>query len=273
MFPLGRASHQPIHIVHGAANVTNLGVGLRRTTIQPTALSLVYVDDRQSYWLTTMTQPIQLSQQQFEELLGRLGNATGTSNDAGGTVASSRCVKPERPSIDIDTTEGEWSLFEDNWSRFKRMAKLTDIMDIRDNLRQCCTPQLNKRLFDVKGTAMLNAASEEDLLSWIKDIAVQGVHKEVHRTQFVNCKQKQGERIGVFHGRLKAEAKLCDFRVTAPNNCSNNACVCENHGMQVSYQDDMISTQLVAGLYSSDHQVKVLSESSTLVSLEEKLNR
>ena len=90
-------------------------------------------------------------------------------------------------------------------------------------------------MLNVKGAATFDAATETNLLSWIKKIAVKGVHKEVHRTQFVHCKQKQGERIGVFHGRLKAEAKLCDFRVTAPNNCSNNACVCENHGMQVSY--------------------------------------
>ena len=214
--------------------------------------------------------PVQLSQQQFEELLGRLANGNPTDGGAGSTRSS---VKPERPKIDIDTTEGEWGVFDDNWSRFKRMAKLTAIEDIRDNLRQCCSAQLNKRLFDIKGAATLNAASEADLLSWIKDIAVQGVHKEVHRTQFVHCKQKQGERVGVFHGRLKAEAKLCDFRVPAPGNCSNDACVCENHGMQVSYQDDMIATQLVAGLYNSEHQVKVLSESSTLVSLEEKLNR
>ena len=75
-----------------------------------------------------MEQPIQLSQQQFQELLGRLSNTTGTPNDAGGVVASPKNVKPVRPSIDIDTTEGEWSLFEDNWSRFKRMAKLTDII-------------------------------------------------------------------------------------------------------------------------------------------------
>ena len=52
-------------------------------------------------------------------------------------------------------------------------------MDIRDNLRQCCANQLNKRLFDVKGVALLNTATEINLLQWIKDIAVKGIHKEV----------------------------------------------------------------------------------------------
>ena len=218
-----------------------------------------------------MTEAIQLSQQQFEQLLGRLN----VGNNDGGTVAtgSSKSVKPTRPTIDIDTSEGEWSVFEDQWGRFKRMAKLTDLEDIRDNLRQCCSSQLNKRLFDVKGAATLDAASELDLLTWIKEIAVQGVHKEVHRTQFVNCKQKQGERLNSYHGRLKAESKLCDFRVPAPTTCSVNTCTCANHGMHISYQDDMVATQLVAGLYNSEHQVKILSESATLTTLEDKLKR
>ena len=153
------------------------------------------------------------------------------------------------------------------------MLHLTSVVDIRDNLRQCCATQLNKRLFDVKGATMLDAASEENLLSWIKEIAVKGVHKEVHRTQFVHCKQKQGECLNSYHGRLRAEASLCDFRVSAPTTCDNNGCTCVNHGIKVSYQDDMVATQLVAGLYNADHQSKVLSESATLTTLDAKLKR
>ena len=215
--------------------------------------------------------PIQLSQQQFEQLLGRL--TVRNNEDGAAATASSKSVKPSRPTIDIDTSEGEWSVFEDQWARFKRMANLTDIDGIRDNLRQCCSVQLNKRLFDVKGAATLNAAAEADLLVWIKEIAVKGMHKEVHRTQFVHCKQKQGECLNSYHGRLKAESKLCDFRIPAPATCSENTCTCPNHGMQISYQDDMVATQLVAGLYNSEHQAKVLSESATLVTLEDKLKR
>ena len=99
-----------------------------------------------------MAQPIQQTGDQFNELLVRL-NAGNNGNN----IDPSKAIKPERPTFDVDTTEGEWSVFEDNWNRFKRMAKLTAIDNIRDNLRQCCAPQLNKRLFDVKGTASLNA--------------------------------------------------------------------------------------------------------------------
>ena len=218
----------------------------------------------------TEAAPIQLSQEQFQQLLGRLsgGNVTG-----GAAASSSKAVKPERPTVDLDTSEGEWAVFEDNWSRFKRMAKLTTDVEIRDNLRQCCSAQLNMRLFDVKGAATLDAASEEELLSWIKEIAVKGIHKEVHRTRFVRCKQKQGESLSAYHGRLKGASKLCDFRVPSPSTCANNACTCANHGMQISYLEDMVATQLVAGLYNTEHQAKVLSESATLLTLDDKLKR
>ena len=59
---------------------------------------------------TEQQAPIQLSQAQFEQLLGRLA----VGNNAGGGASSSKSVKPERPTIDLDTTEGEWSVFEDN---------------------------------------------------------------------------------------------------------------------------------------------------------------
>ena len=30
--------------------------------------------------------------------------------------------KPDRPSLDMDTTEGEWGIFEDSWVRCKQMT-------------------------------------------------------------------------------------------------------------------------------------------------------
>ena len=214
------------------------------------------------------TQPVQLSPDQFAQLLGRLAGGAGNAGEN-----ASKSVKPVRPSVDIETTEGEWAIFEDQWSRFKRMAKLTAIVDIRDNLRQCCADQLNKRLFDIRGSGALDNASEIELLTWIKEIAVKGVHKEVHRTLLAKLKQKPGESINAYYGKLKAESSLCDLRVAAPATCGSVDCHCDNHGIQVSYQDDLVATQLIAGLYNSDHQAKVLSESANLPTLDDKLQR
>lgn len=167
---------------------------------------------------------VQLTNEQFTQLLQQLQGAGGVTANTGGnggnTDSTSKSVKPIRPSVDVDSTEGEWAIFDDEWSLYKRMAKLTAIDDIRDNLRQCCSVQLNKILFDLKGAATLNAASEDELLLWIKETAVKGVHMEVHRNTFVQLRQKQGESITKYLGRLKAEASLREFRQSAPASCS-----------------------------------------------------
>ena len=212
------------------------------------------------------TAPVQLSADQFAALLGRL--STGDTGNA-----SRASVKPVRPTVDVEASESEWQLFDDHWKRYKRMAKLATDEEIRDNLRQCCTEHLNKRLFDIWGGAALNSVSEDNLLKWIKDIAVKGVHKEVHRTQFVKLRQKQGESINSYYGRLKAESSLCELKVSAPATCEATDCECVNHGVQVSYQDDLVATQLIAGLYNAEHQAKILSEGSALPSLNDKLQR
>ena len=77
----------------------------------------------------TEGQPVVLSADQFAQLLGRLSGGAGN-----GDVNASKSVKPVRPSIDIETTEGERAIFDDQWARFKCMAKLTAEVDIRDNL-------------------------------------------------------------------------------------------------------------------------------------------
>lgn len=207
------------------------------------------------------------------ELLERLNAAPVAPAPAAPAAPTAVKVKPERPSIDIDTTESEWLVFHDNWSRFKRMSHITARTDIIDNLRQCCTPQLNRRLFDMKGPTTLDAATEENLLSWLKDIAVKGLHMEVHRTGFVSLRQKQGELTNAYLAKLKSKATLCEFHVQAPAQCNDNTCNCTNHGLVLSYEDDMVATQLVAGIYNDDHQVKVLSESSNLTTLDEKVKR
>ena len=55
--------------------------------------------------------------------------------------------------------------------------------------------------------------------------------------------------------------------------CVDQNCTCTNHGAYISYQDDMVATQLVAGLYNTEHQAKVLFESSDLQDLDKKFKR
>ena len=181
--------------------------------------------------------------------------------------------RPPRPEADIDMTESKWLVFLDKWERFKRMTGLQEVQKIRDNLRQCATESLDRRMFELKGSAVLNGATEEHLLDWMRQIAVKGLHREVHRTRFVGLSQKQGEGVQAYMCRLKAAASLCEFSVAAPGRCSNDNCTCERHDERTVYEDDMVAVQLVSGLYSSDHKSKILSESETSKTLTAKLER
>ena len=103
---------------------------------------------------------------------------------------------------------------------------------------------LDKHLFEVKGLDALDSATETDLLPWVKEIVVKGV------PQHSVCLLVPEARpiTNAYHGLLKAEANLCNFRVSAQSTCAGEQCTCANRGIQVSYTDDIVATQLVATL-------------------------
>ena len=173
--------------------------------------------------------------------------------------------KPERPSIGLEATDGDWALFLDAWTRYKDMCRLENPATIRNELRATCTGEANKLLFELIGPEALSSATEDHLLNQIRLITVKGTHKEVHRQQFHSMKQQEGELVTHFLARLRGKAKFCDFRIRCPN--------VTNCGQQISYSDDMVAGQMVAGLANSEHQSRVLAEAATLTTLEQKFNR
>ena len=172
----------------------------------------------------------------------------------------------------MDTTEGEWGIFEDSWARYKRMTGLEDMDTIRDELRECCSKQLNTRLVQMHGPTVLGSSNENELLERVKAIAVKGVHKEVHRAAFQGMHQQQGEMYQAYAARLKAKADLGQYSIKAPK-CGDDLCSCSGHGRQLYYRDEMVGTQLVAGAYNKEHQAKLLSESASMLTLQDKLDR
>ena len=138
-------------------------------------------------------------------------------------VASGKSSKkPDRPSLDMDTTEGEWAIFEDSWAMYTRMTGLVDAEGIRDEMRECCTKQL----------VVLGSCDEFQLMRFIKAIAVSGVHKEVHRAAFQGMHQQQRELYQAYAARLKAKAELCHYGIKAPE-CGYELCTCSGHNRQL----------------------------------------
>ena len=170
---------------------------------------------------------------------------------------------PKRPTIETNSDDSDWSLFLDSWQRYKKITKLESREDTILELRSACSHDVNKLLFEFIGAATLNddTLNEETLLRHIRSVAIKGVHKEVHRMNFSKITQSSGEAITHYIARLNAKASLCDFNVD---------CHCQ---ARVSFAEEMVAQQLVAGLRNQDHQAKILGEATSLTSLSRKIDR
>ena len=208
-----------------------------------------------------MLQTQQMMQATMQQLLQNLAL---TAPAAPNPTPGGRVKRPDRPIIDADATDSDWAMFINSWERYKTMTKISDPVEIRNELRSTCSSVINKLLFDFVGASTLNTCSEQQLLSHIKSVAVKGVHKEVHRQKFHSLHQSPGEPITRYLARLRAQVALCEFRVT----CSAGECAAP-----VSYAEDMIAGQMIAGLANIEHQSKILAEATTLVSLQAKYDR
>ena len=62
------------------------------------------------------------------------GGGGGVGAQGARQASGKSSKKPDRPTLDMDTTEGEWGIFEDSWARYKRMTGLEDMDTIRDCL-------------------------------------------------------------------------------------------------------------------------------------------
>ena len=120
---------------------------------------------------------------------------------------------PDRLVINTNIDEREWELFKDSWHRYKTMTAITDPNLIRMELRAACSQNVNRLLFEYVGATVRNTTTEEQLLTHIKNIAVKGTHKEVHRMNFFRLHQMDGETITQYAARLRSQAILCQFKV------------------------------------------------------------
>ena len=183
---------------------------------------------------------ITLTQEQFATLLQ-------------GRQSSPAITKPARPSISLDASDEDWRLFLFQWGRYKDITGTESEHALRNELLSSCSPELEKQLFHLKGDS-LNVLNETDLLAQIKAVAVRGLHTTVHRSQFHALRQTQGEDITHYVARLRSKAALCDFSVPAyrPHPDSNQP-------GPVSYEDDILQTQMIVGLCNTDHQSRLLA--------------
>ena len=170
--------------------------------------------------------------------------------------------KPTRPKVETELSDLEWQIFVDGWNRYKRLTELADEGELCLELRECCSTDVNKLLYEYRKDELSKAdLSEDELLNFIKEVSVKTIHPEVHRWHFTLKSQEAGEAITRYVGRLKAQAALCNFSMR---------CKCNR---SVNYAEAMITQQMVAGLSNPEHQSKVMSEAQDLPDLRSKINR
>ena len=98
---------------------------------------------------------LQLIQQLIE--LQREPHKEGTDDQ---TSRNNYVWKPEKPTIEFDSSNNDWALFMDTWGRYK-ICLLTNLAIIQNELRIVCTPKLNRLLFDLLEDETMNSAIEE----------------------------------------------------------------------------------------------------------------
>jgi len=118
-------------------------------------------------------------------------------------------------------------------------------------------------LFEFLGPS-IDDMDEAELMAKICEIAVIQKNTSVHRQEFYNMKQEEGQSAKQFLTKLRAKADHCDFRVS----CSSADC---NHKSN-SYASEMIADILTAGCYDQDIQGELLARSAKVQSLEEKFD-
>ena len=168
-----------------------------------------------------------------------------------------------RPIIEEGVDDFSWNLFLDKWQRYTLAIGVETEREICAELRECCSQEVNRMLFEFIGGKELNSTgmTEAKLLNHIKAVAVRSIHKEVHRYHFNQISQGESEKVAKFVGRLKAQAILCDFNVK---------CKC---GDRVSYAEEMVAQRLTSGAANPEHMTKVLGEAEELTTLKEKVDK
>ena len=179
--------------------------------------------------------------------------ALGEMNNQARPPAPQSGVKAEnlsRPILGEEITEVDWGFFLSEWSRYKRSTGLTG-QNTMDQLWACAADSLKKSCHQ---SGASDAATEEELLEFMKKLSIKATNKLVNVVQFLSLAQDTGEPVTQFISRLKGQSSVCDFEIK----CSRAGC-----DTTVSYKDKMVSHQLVRGLEDASIQEKVLALAAT----------
>jgi len=202
-----------------------------------------------------MTGMVSLSSEQLQQLIqaaitGALASTQSTRTTTTDTTPGIKQI--DRPTMDLECNESRWAFFLNEWKLYKRRTNLSPSAATAE-LRACCSENLRMELFDFIGPN-IDTLEEEALIKHMQELAVKGKNVAVHRQEFYSIQQSPGQPIQQFVAKLRAKAEHCNFRLE----CSKAGCKTNN-----SYATEMITDQMVVGLYDKDIQGEVLAKHAT----------
>ena len=71
----------------------------------------------------------------------------------------------DRPPISHGMDEREWAFFIDTWNRYKTSVGINDVAKIRSELREACSEEINKLLFEFFGSTTWILAPRHSFLA------------------------------------------------------------------------------------------------------------
>ena len=129
-----------------------------------------------------------ISASQLDQLLTSLGAMTTALRlqQESAVTPTATTPKPskslaEHPRIHLNSNEGRWAFFINEWHLFKGRARLPE--SCPEELRSCCSEELRHDLFNYVGGNCIDTLDEVTLLEHIKNSGKRN-NKVVHRQEF-----------------------------------------------------------------------------------------
>jgi hypothetical protein len=161
-----------------------------------------------------------------------------------------------RPIIASGGTSEEWSYFLTRWSDYKTATNISGTEQIIQ-LLECCEEDLRKDITRAAGGS-LTTKSEDDVLRWMKMLAVRQENIMVARKDLYEMQQRSDEAIRSFGARVKGQASVCKYTLECPG-CN----------IEVNYTNKMLRDVIVRGIVDKEIQLDLLSDRNQEMPLEE----
>ena len=170
----------------------------------------------------------------------------------------STAEKVKRPTIDQAGTSEEWAYFEQRWEDYKQATRLQG-NEVIYQLLECCEENLRKDLTRTHGR--LNTETEQNVLKFIKTLAVRPENVLVARVQLQCLRQDREETIRSFCARLRGQARVCNFTQQKQCSCSEK--------VDFDYSEIMVRDALIRGIADEDIRLEIVGQPKQDMTLDE----